>query len=168
MEQVTLNIDGVDYTSIGRYMDNNDGISFYIPTSENPEDWIKFLRTEDPIILLWTFSHLYNDFLGNNEVYGKAAGTVINADYEQLTLFLKKYCWQEILDEMFIDFIFGPYSDNGGNEQFPKIIINGKQIEDKYEFDYGDHVFIDSKRYDEFMQDLGKIKETVVKALAGS
>jgi hypothetical protein len=30
-----LKINDIDYTSIGEYMDNNDGISHYIPFSEN-------------------------------------------------------------------------------------------------------------------------------------
>lgn len=157
MEQVIFNIDGIDYTDIGNYMDNNAGISFYIPSSENYEDWISFLCNE-PIILLWSLGYLQSDVHNVLEVYGETAKTIIECGGERLVLFLKKYCWNDTLDDMFIDFIFGEYSEYGGNYELPKIIHNGNIIDEDC-FDYRSHVFIESRRYAEFMKELDTLTD---------
>ena len=156
-----LKINDVDYTSIGKYMDNNDGIARYIPGSENDTDWINFLESEEPIIILWSLSYLQNEFHDVLEIYGEIAKTIIKSGGERLVLFLKKYYWDDTLDDMFIDFIFGSYSEYGGNNKFPKIIYNGN-ILDQERFDYGNHVFIESSRYAEFIKELNALTELMI------
>ena len=73
MEKVKLNINGIDYTSIGKYMDNNDGIGHYIPNNGHDKDWINFLESAEPIIALWSLGYLQNEFHEVLETYGKIA-----------------------------------------------------------------------------------------------
>lgn len=164
MEQVNLNINGIDYTSIGQYMDNNDGIGHYIPDSVNDKDWINFLESEEPIIVLWSLGFLQNEFHDVLKIYGKKAKSIIESGGERLVLFLKKYYWLDTLDDMFIDFNFGPYSEYGGNNKFPKIIYNGNILDQGW-FDYGNHVFIESRRYDEFIKELKVLTKLMIQNL---
>ena len=161
MEQVKLNINRIDYTSIGEYMDNNDGIAHYIPGGENDTDWINFLESEEPIIVLWSLGYLQNEVHDVLDIYGKIAKTIIKSGGERLVLFLKKYFWQDTLDDMFIDFIFGAYSEYGGNNKFPEIIYNGNILDQEW-FDYGNHVFIESSRYSEFIKELNTLSELMI------
>ena len=158
MEELKLNINGIDYTSIGTYMDNNDGIQHYIPSSENDSYWINFLESAEPIIVLWSLSFLQNESHDVLDIYGKVAKKIIETGGERLVLFLKKYCWQDILSDMFIDFVFGPFSEYGGSEKFPTIIYNGNIIDQEW-FDHGNHIFIESSRYTEFIKELNTLTE---------
>jgi hypothetical protein len=164
MEQVKLTINGIEYTSIGTYMDNNDGIFHYLPDSEKEIDWINFFELQDSIILLWSLSYLHNEFPDCTAVFGKVIKFIIQADENRLALFLNKYCWRNTLDVMFIDFIFGKYSSYGDIKTFPSIIYNGILIS-KEEFEFGNHVFIESRRHNEFMGELDILKQLVIKNL---
>ena len=62
---------------------------------------------------------------------------------------------------MFIDFIFGAYSEYGGNNKFPEIIYNGNILDQEW-FDYGNHVFIESSRYSEFIKELNTLSELMI------
>lgn len=161
METLNLKINGVDFTSIGSYMDNNDGISHYIPNTEIASDWITFLEGEEPIIVLWSLGYLQNEFHDVLDIYGKYAKSIIESGGEGLVLFLKKYYWHDTLDDMFIDFNFGSYSEYGGNNKFPKIIYNDNIIDQEW-FEYGNHVFIESSRYAEFTKELNALTELMV------
>ena len=43
---IEIDINGVNFTSIGHYVDNQDGIGAYAPPHDNTEDWILFLDQE--------------------------------------------------------------------------------------------------------------------------
>ena len=165
-EDTRIVINKVDYISIGRYMEYNDGILHYIPcSSEKAEDWIDFLNSEEPIIILWSLSYLQNNkYFSTYASEGEMEKLLIESGGETLTLFLKKYCWQDVLDDMFVDFIFGRYSCYG-DEEFPEIIYNGNVLEGDY-FDFGDHVFIESSRFDEFIKELSDLIDLIIKSIS--
>jgi hypothetical protein len=149
MKSVVIKINNINYTSIGDYMDNNDGIFFYCP-DDTLEDWIKFFETEKPIIIIWLLSCLQDENLEMSNSFNRR---IIELGGVELIIFLKKYCWENILDDIFIDFIFGGYSDHG-EEEFPEIYYKGKIVED---FDFSNHVFIQTNKHDEFIEDLNNI-----------
>src|SRR6056300_489263 len=106
MNTIDIKINKINYLSIGDYMDNNDEIMHYWP--DNEEDWIDFFLTNESIIILWTLSYLqceefdFDETLKNLHNYISKSNAVIS--------FLKKYCWQNELDSIFVDFVFGEYS----------------------------------------------------------
>lgn len=160
MKSVVIKINNINYTSIGDYMDNNDGIFFYCP-DDTLDDWIKFLETEEPIIILWLLSCLQDENLGVSNIFNKR---IIELGGVELIIFLKKYCWENNLDDIFIDFIFGGYYDYGEEKEFPKIIYKRKVI--GYEdFEFANHVFIETIKYDEFIKDLNDITNLIKKRL---
>jgi hypothetical protein len=164
MDRINVLINGVNYTSIGIYVDNNDGICHYVPDTDEPLEWLDFFERQEPIILLWTLSYLHSEFPGCIDVFGKIVKLIIESNEQRLSLFLQKYCWQNILGDMFIDFIFGEYSEYGNNKEHPTMKIIDEFI--KYdEFEFREHVFIDSVRYLEFVGELNIIRMEIIKIL---
>jgi hypothetical protein len=140
-------------------MDNNDGIFFYCP-DDTLDDWIKFLETEQPIIILWLLSCLQDENLEMSNSFNKR---IIELGGVELIIFLKKYCWKNILDDIFIDFIFGSYSDHG-EEDFPEIYYKAKLVEQEV-FEFSTHVFIRANKYEEFLKELNDIINLIMKKL---
>ena len=64
---------------------------------------------------------------------------------------------------MFIDFIFGEYSEYGDKE-LPEIVIQNKVIEPE-DFELRDHVFIKRKYHSDFNKDLEAICDMILKKL---
>ena len=159
MKPVEIKINNIDYTSIGDYMDNNNGIFFYCP-DDTFENWIRFLETEQPIIILWLLSCLQDERQGMSNSFTKK---IIELGGVELIIFLKKYCWENILDEIFIDFIFGDYS-NYGEEEFPEIYYKGKLVGHE-DFEFSNHVFIKASKYEEFLEELNDIISLIKKKL---
>ena len=159
MEVLKLVINDIDYTSIGSYMDNQDGIGSYIPESEDASDWIDFLMFEDPIIILWSLSYLKEVY----EHYGSVAKTVIESQKDNLDGFLKKYYPLGELSDIFIDFNFGAYSAHG-DEDFPKIIYENKLVVQEW-FEFDNYTFIKSNMYTNFISDLNKTADLIIGSL---
>lgn len=161
MQPIVIKINGIDYTSVGKYMDNNDGIFHYLP-EQSVDNWVKFLEFENPIIKLWLLSGLQYD----NYISSSFEKSIIESGGNKLILFLKKYCWESSLNDIFIDFIFGCYSDFG-EEEFPEIYHKGKLVEHE-DFEFSDHVFIETIKYDEFKEDLYCIINLIIRKLRDS
>ena len=161
MQPIVIKINGIDYTSVGKYMDNNDGIFHYLP-EQSVDNWVKFLEFENPIIKLWLLSGLQYD----NYISSSFEKSIIESGGNKLILFLKKYCWESSLDDIFIDFIFGCYSDFG-EEEFPEIYYKGKLVEHE-DVEFSDHVFIETIKYDEFKEDIDCIISFIIRKLMDS
>jgi hypothetical protein len=159
MKSIVIKINNIEYTSIGDYMDNNNGIFFYCP-DDTFENWIKFLKTEQPIIILWLLSCLQDESQGMSNSFTKK---IIELGGVELIIFLKKYCWKNILDDIFIDFIFGGYSDYG-EEDFPEIYYKSKLVEHE-NFEFSTHVFIETNNYEEFIEELNNLINLIKKKL---
>jgi hypothetical protein len=152
MKPVEIKINNIEYTSVGEYIDNNNGIFHYCP-DDTIESWINFLKSEQPSIILWLLSCLQDDNLGMSNSFTKI---IIELGGEELITFLKKYCWENILNDIFVDFNFGPYSNNSSDNVFPEIRFNDKIIEQE-DFEFTRFIFIKSNKYSEFIKDLEKI-----------
>lgn len=157
MHPIVIKIEKKDYTSIGTYLDNNSGIFYYLP-EQSVDNWIQFFESQEPIIILWLLSGIY--YL---EIDSEFEKSITESGGDQLILFLKKYCPDNILDEIFIDFIFGGYS-NYGEEEFPEIYYEDKLVEHE-DFDFSNHVFIQTDNYEKFIEELNDIINLIKKKL---
>lgn len=160
MKPVEIKINNIEYTSVGEYMDNNNGIFHYCP-DDTIESWINFLESEEPIIILWLLSCLQDDSLGMSNSFNKR---IIELGGEELITFLKKYCWENILNDIFVDFNFGHYSNNSSDNKFPEIRFNDKIIEQE-DFEYFSFVFIQSDSFCEFVNELKNIISLLIAKL---
>ncbi len=157
MHPIVIKIENKDYTSIGTYLDNNSGIFYYLP-EQSVDNWIQFFESQEPIILIWLLSAIY--YL---EIDSEFEKLIFESGGDQLILFLKKYCPENILDEIFIDFIFGGYS-NYGEEEFPEIYYKDKLVVHE-DFDFSNHVFIKTDNYEKFIEELNDIINLIKKKL---
>jgi hypothetical protein len=58
IENNKLQINHIKYVPLGRYMDNNDGIFYYFPESDDINDCRKQLENESTIIKLWIIGNM--------------------------------------------------------------------------------------------------------------
>jgi hypothetical protein len=114
MNDLKIKINGIKYLSLGRYLDNNDGIYFYFPKSHNIRDWESLLNNESLLIRLWIIGNmnfcLFNDCL---ECYPKIMIDKIQKKNNLINDFVRKYFDDDgvALNEIFEDFIFGRFSE---------------------------------------------------------
>lgn len=148
---IEIEINNICYISVGTFVDNNDGIMAYWP--ENNDSWEDFFSINEPIVLLWTISYLEWESFEWDKTLNKLHKVISKNTF--IISFLKKFCWKNELESMFIDFIFGEYS-SCGDKELPNIIHEGKLINPEY-FDFDNHVFIEKVDYTEFIEGLDKI-----------
>jgi len=162
-----ITINKVPYTSIGIFFAQD--IFGYWPVNRNDNDsWIRFFSEEDPLIILWTLSFFeYNDWEWEEPVLNKLMNYV--STNEKIISFLKIYSWRSGLGTMFIDFVFGlPNGDPMLPSDFwenAEIIIEGQLLKDPDEFEYNDHVFIETSHYENFITELDKISFELIQKL---
>lgn len=160
---IRLDIQGVNYTSIGRYIDSQDGIVTYASTYENKKDFRLFLKSEEPIIILFTLG-TYKLYL-KDQFASSFQKEVINLGGDKIEAFLLKYYPDYELAEIFEDFNFGKYaSHNQKTNELPELKYNGIIIPNE-DFNFGDHVFIKSDSYSEFISELNEVKNEILKEL---
>ncbi|MDC0007027.1 hypothetical protein OAE07_03560 [Winogradskyella sp.] len=157
-----IKINNTYYISIGSFMDNNDGIMHYWP--DEVEGWDTFFCSEDPIIILWTLSYFEYESFDYDDILNKLHKLISN-DAKTIR-FLKKFCYENNLSYMFIDFVYGEYSAYG-NKELPKIIYEGKLIDPEY-FEFDNDVFIQKSYYDEFMKSLDQVSTFIIEFLTES
>ena len=162
MAFIDIKINGRSFRSVGEYTDNQDGIAAYFPNNEDPEKWIDFFQSHEPIILLWSIGYLKST--NDHSINSKFEANIIDSESEEIKLLLEKYYSDLELSADFVDFIFGGYASRNLKGDFPKIEYKGEIIEAEW-FDFGNHVFIDKSKYDEFVFELDKVVDTVVLGL---
>ena len=155
-ERNEIKISDTSCISIGDYMDNNDGIMYYWP--ENKDGWISFFSMQDPIIILWTLSYLESEDFDFDVTWNKLHNFLAKDD--TVVSFLKKYCWKSELRSMFVDFVFGEYSEYGDKE-LPEIVVQNEVIEPE-NFDLGNHVFVKNTYHSDFNKDLEEICDMII------
>lgn len=77
--------------------------------------------------------------------------------------FVKKYCWQNELGPMFVDFIFGEFSAYG-EMAFP-IILHNNEIINSEDFHFYNHVFIKKIELNSFKTSLQNVTQILQKGL---
>lgn len=146
-----ISINSKIYISIGSYMDNNDGIMYYAPQSDDLSEWYHTLIAEDTIISLWLLGYLYFDFNENvresnkieedellPELYKKL---ISNHDlYTSFKQFFEKYLDdQSGVNNKFADFIFDKkyYQPCSGKTYvyINETYNNERLIENHYEYE---------------------------------
>ena len=99
------------FVSLGKYMDNNDGINYYYPNSHNDIDsWKSFFLEESPTIQIFALAHFNEMDIDNLSIYGKSITEIITKNKTLISNFLNKnYDWP--YDERFEDSIWYHGSD---------------------------------------------------------
>ena len=122
IENIKLQINHIKYVPLGRYMDNNDGIFYYFPESDDINDWRKQLENESTIIKLWIIGNMNYEQVENNLdiLFPKKVVENIHLYQSNLKQFVKKYFIDDgiVLNKDFEDFVFGRFSDYGCNYDF--------------------------------------------------
>jgi hypothetical protein len=113
-------INDKEFFSIGSYMDNNDGIDYYYPKSNDIEGWKGFFQKESLLIKLWVIGNINYKLEEQNLdlIFPKELENFIKNNKKILNNFVQKYFIDEgiILNNYFEDFIFGRFSQYGDSE----------------------------------------------------
>ncbi|MDB4083394.1 hypothetical protein N9502_03910, partial [Vicingaceae bacterium] len=72
---------------------------------------------------------------------------------------INKYYDHEEFSPIFLDFVFGEYS-NYGNQYMSETLYEGEIIQPE-DFDFYDHVFIEKASYDEFDYDISRVSKQI-------
>ena len=154
MAFIDIKINGKSFRSVGEYIDNQDGIAAYFQNNEDPEKWIDFFQSHEPIILLWSIGYL--KYTNDHSINSRFEANIIDYESKEIKLLLEKYYSDLELSAYFVDFIFGEYAPHNLKGDFPKIEYKGEIIEAEW-FDFGNHVFIEKSKYDEFIFELNQV-----------
>lgn len=114
MKLKVIKINNVNYTSIGDYMDNNDGIYYYYPDKNDFNNWSNKLNNESLLIKTWIIGNIHYEFTQQN-LDNLFPQEIIKNNFSIIKTFVQKYFVDEglHLNEDFEDFIFGRLSEYG-------------------------------------------------------
>ena len=141
-----------EFTSLGIYMDNNDGIDYYYPNSDSFDDWNFFFLGESPIIQIFALDHFNGMHIDTLSIYGKSMTDIITKNKTLISNFIRKNYGWPYNDERFEDSIWYYGSDEFEHEC--KDLIE----EDE---DLQNQLFILKEHHDTFLKELS----IVLKAL---
>lgn len=117
-----IKINNVDFISLGSYLDNNDGISYYYPTNKDFNEWRNILNEESLLIKTWIIGNINYEFIQQNLDIWFPEELIqnIRSNISIINAFVEKYFVDEgiHLNEDFEDFIFGKFSENGKSCEF--------------------------------------------------
>jgi hypothetical protein len=118
-------INNREFFSIGSYMDNNDGIDYYYPKSNDIDGWKGFFQKESMLIKLWVIGNINYKLQEQNLdlIFPVELENCIKNNKKSLNNFVQKYFIDDgvMLNDYFEDFIFGRFSQYGDSE----LIENG-------------------------------------------
>lgn len=186
-----IKINNKEYTSIGKYSDNNDGIYSYYPDSKH-ENWLEFLKESDLLIFIWVISSIYSD-INYRSIFKETdlEHKIYKRNKKSIDAFCDKYFdtayENHELKEIFEDFIFGKFSDYGNyklinncdmldyselqeliylnpKDQLDQSIISKIQVDFDWENIF-DQVFISSEYYKDFVKDINGLVKELKKSL---
>ena len=63
---IKINVNNIEYVSIGCYVDNQDGTSIYYPKSDDKDSWNNTFRSLDYITLLFILGKEYYYYSTNS------------------------------------------------------------------------------------------------------
>ena len=107
---ITLPESKKEFISLGKYMDNNDGIDNYYPNSHNFDNWKSFFLEESPIIQIFALEHFSGMEISTLSLYGKSITDIITKNKSLISNFFRKnYDWP--YDDRFEDSIWFHGSD---------------------------------------------------------
>tara|TARA_B110000967_G_scaffold160135_1_gene165935 strand:- start:136 stop:609 length:474 start_codon:yes stop_codon:yes gene_type:complete len=99
-----------EFISLGKYLDNNDGIDIYYPNSHNFDNWKSFFLEESPIIQIFALEHFSGMEISTLSLYGKSITDIITKNKSLISNFFRKnYDWP--YDDRFEDSIWFHGSD---------------------------------------------------------
>jgi hypothetical protein len=126
MKSIVIKINNINYTSIGDFMDNNDGIHHYYPDKNDFTTWSKTLYNESLLIKTWIIGNIYYEFTQQNldNLFPEVLIKNIRNNFSIINTFVEKYFIDDgiHLNEDFEDFIFGRFSEYGNNFDIKKEI----------------------------------------------
>ncbi len=126
MKSIVIKINNINYTSIGDFMDNNDGIHHYYPDKNDFTTWSKTLYNESLLIKTWIIGNIYYEFTQQNldNLFPEVIIKNIRNNFSIINTFVEKYFIDDgiHLNEDFEDFIFGRFSEYGNNFDIKKEI----------------------------------------------
>jgi hypothetical protein len=109
-----------EFFSIGSYMDNNDGIDYYYPKSNDIDGWKGFFQKESLLIKLWVIGNINYKLQEQNLdlIFPVELENCIKNNKKSLNNFVQKYFIDDgvMLNDYFEDFIFGRFSQYGDSE----------------------------------------------------
>ena len=113
-------INDIEFFSIGSYMDNNDGIDYYYPKSNDIDGWNGFFQKESLLIKLWVIGNINYKLEEQilDLIFPKELENFIKNNKKSLNYFVQKYFIDDgiMLNDYFEDFIFGRFSEYGDSE----------------------------------------------------
>lgn len=126
-----IKINNADFISLGSYLDNNDGISYYYPREIDFKEWRNILNEESILIKTWIIGNINYEFIQQNLDICFPEGLIqnIRSNISIINAFVEKYFVDEgiHLNDDFEDFIFGKFSEYGNGCEF----LNNKISDDK-------------------------------------
>lgn len=125
-----IKINNVDFISLGSYLDNNDGISYYYPKNNDFNKWRNILNEESLIIKTWIIGNINYEFIQQklDILFPEELIQNIRSNISIINAFVEKYFVDEgiHLNDDFEDFIFGKFSEYGDGCEF----LNNKISDD--------------------------------------
>ena len=125
-----IKINNVDFISLGSYLDNNDGISYYYPKNNDFNKWRNILNEESLIIKTWIIGNINYEFIQQklDILFPEELIQNIRSNISIINAFVEKYFVDEgiHLNDDFEDFIFGKFSEYGNGCEF----LNNKISDD--------------------------------------
>jgi hypothetical protein len=123
-----------EYIAIGEYFDSSDGLMNYFPEDKSIVTWENFFKNQSNLIKLWALGFLHNHFVNQKynfqDIYGHSLYRIFEENINSISQFIKRWFDDtgEILNDEFLDFVFGPYSKHGsfsfmkGKEMYEKSV----------------------------------------------
>ncbi len=110
-----IKFNNIEYFSLGTYEDNNDGVYYYFQDNLNPNELYLSLLNQEMAIKLMLIGQLAITFredgahgFTNNKLY-----YVIANNLELVMNYYDSYFDEYVLNDKFLDLVFGEYSTHG-------------------------------------------------------
>ena len=144
---ITLPESKKEFISLGKYLDNNDGIDIYYPNSHNFDNWKSFFLEESPIIQIFALEHFSGMEISTLSLYGKSITDIITKNKSLISNFFRKnYDWP--YDDRFEDSIWFHGSDEFECD-CKELINEGEDLQDQ--------LFVIKEHHKGFLNDLSTI-----------
>ena len=151
---ITLPESKKEFISLGKYLDNNDGIDIYYPNSHNFDNWKSFFLEESPIIQIFALEHFNGMDIETLSVYGKSMSNIITKNKPLISNFIRKnYSWPHN-DERFEDSIWF-YGSNEFEYECKDLINEGEDLQNQ--------LFILKEYHGTFLKELSIVLKVLFK-----
>ena len=180
---IQIKFQGEKYISIGEYMDSGEGIMRLFPDTNTLTDWKLYLENSNALVQIWSLGLLLNNFLEDEKSFevefSKELAEIINKNKSLINKWFSDN--GNILSNIFLDFVYGYYSNYGSGSILIKYNSDGEEVDylpgENIEFndgsilefsqqnitwsDISNMVFIENKYFNEFESDLNTIIESL-------